>query len=174
MTTGRINQVTTLADDQNFVPSRRLSLGNRPNAERDRSRVVQLALPNLLSATRISRRGNLRSKPSSLARRCFFAPPERPLRGRNTQDGRVRIAVTRDRYTVRPAHVLSVTLTAEVRFSPDTPRTSRASHGRAPATSSPRENTRRIGPLPSPTHIATTLFADPFAPALTYKVKPLY
>jgi hypothetical protein len=41
-----------------IVPSRRLSLGNRPNAERDRSRVVQLALPNLLSATRISRRGN--------------------------------------------------------------------------------------------------------------------
>jgi hypothetical protein len=51
MTTGRINQVTTLADAP-LAATRRLLLGNRSNAEQCRSRVVHLALPNLLSEPR--------------------------------------------------------------------------------------------------------------------------
>jgi hypothetical protein len=91
------------------------SVTDRARSDR-RSRVVHLALPKPSVLKR-----SLQSSPFCMSRsrsptqthtytdtteRFFIAPPESSLRGRNTQDGRVRKRTKRDRFTVVPKHVL--------------------------------------------------------------------
>ena len=128
------------------------------------SRVVSLALPNALSPTDIrpgsvthprtaphraaprraaprtttttSERASERASFANLSDGLFVAPSEHSLRGRNTQDCRVRIERIRDRNS--RSGLLSQTDDRACRT-----RTGRASLGRAPSTAPMRENRRR-------------------------------
>jgi hypothetical protein len=151
--------------------TRRLSLGNRPNAEHCGSRVVHLALPNLLSEPcERDLRASPKRRPRRPLPRFFVAPPEHSLRGRNTQDGRVRNGTTRDRLYLSGTR--SLTHRRGALHTGHAERVVRLTAGHLRRRHREKQTENRLTALP--TRYAKTLFADPFAPALTYKEKPLY
>lgn len=115
MTTGRINQVTTLAvrTPARHRPSqrRRLPFGNRSNAElmrlaRRSSSKYRTYCHRLLPES--DPRTAVDNRQRDIENGFFVAPPGHSLRGRDTQDGRVhiesrpvRIDHSRPRYTHR-------------------------------------------------------------------------
>jgi hypothetical protein len=99
MTTGRINQVTTLANGQTAESrSRRLSSVTDRTRSIDNSRVVHLALPKPLSEPSSRECDSAPPCDGPHAISFFVSPSEHSLRGRNTQDCRVRKRTTRDRF----------------------------------------------------------------------------
>ena len=115
MTTGRINQVTTLASDDGdvCVARRYLVIGRKPrsNAERltlaRRSMLTEQAsvADHYIFSTNDEATGRgVQHGTTARTQRAattiddfYLALPEHSLRGRNIQDGRVRIETIRDR-----------------------------------------------------------------------------
>jgi hypothetical protein len=144
MTTGRINQVTTLAD-RAFRPTHPSLDGvcrSVASSATDRtrspcsSRVVHLALFTEPSVADKTKRASVVRGRTKRAIRYFLAPSEHSLRGRNTQDCRVRNERTRAR--IYRSGLLQTTDDRACRT-----RTGRASLGRALAIAPMRENSRR-------------------------------
>jgi hypothetical protein len=151
--------------------TRRLLLGNRSNAEQCRSRVVHLALPNLLSEPR---ERDLRASPKRRPRNSSHVFS---LRVPNTPC-EVGIHKTVEFLTelhetdsIFPGHVLN----SHRRGASQTghaERLVRLTAGLLRRRHREKQTENRLITLR--TLRATTLFFDPFAPALTYKEKPLY
>ena len=147
MTTGRINQVATLADDrragapENRARRRRRRRRSATDRTRSpcRSRVVHLAPSTEPSASDRTKRARAPSPEGDVRRnanRHFRAPSEHSLRGRNTQDRRVLNELT-------PVRIYRSGSPTPTDYRACRTRTRRASLGRALATAPLRETRRR-------------------------------
>jgi len=145
MTTGRINQVATLADDRAGAPENRARRRRRRRSATDRtrspcrSRVVHLAPSTEPSASDRTKRARAPSPEGDVRRnanRHFRAPSEHSLRGRNTQDRRVL-------NELRPVRIYRSGSPKPTDYRACRTRTRRASLGRALATAPLRETRRR-------------------------------